>query len=181
MSGISYIIMMICLCFGQIFKEKGLDQCEEVEQAEVVPDYRNSGTSPKVPFHLARLCLLTSSQLPMRCHQVKTKSSNTHVCGEQFTYSLQYSSSSSHRLLAILLGKIHLLQLQKFPHFFFVCLFVFCDIFFIYVSNVIPFPDHPPTWCLRNTLSHPPPPASMRVFLHPSTHSHLPFPGIFLH
>ena len=42
-----------------------------------------------------------------------------------------------------------------------------------------PFPVSP---TLRNPLSHPPPPASMRVLPHPPTHSHLiplafPFSG----
>jgi hypothetical protein len=48
---------------------------------------------------------------------------------------------------------------------FFPAFFLSLDIFFIYISNVIPFPGLPS----RNHLSHPP---SMRVLLHPSTHSH---------
>jgi hypothetical protein len=44
------------------------------------------------------------------------------------------------------------------------------DIFFIYISNVIPFPCFTP----RSPLSHPPSPASMRVFLYLPTHSHIP-------
>ena len=51
------------------------------------------------------------------------------------------------------------------------------DIFFIYVSNVIPFPG----FTSRNSLSPPTPPASLRVLPHPPTHSlPLPCPGIFL-
>jgi len=42
----------------------------------------------------------------------------------------------------------------------------------------IPFPDFPS----GKPLCHPPPPASMRVLLHPPTHSLLPpYPGIPLH
>ena len=50
---------------------------------------------------------------------------------------------------------------------FFSCLFL--DIFFIYISNVIPFPRN-----IGSPLPYSPPPASMRVFPHPPTHSHLP-------
>lgn len=53
------------------------------------------------------------------------------------------------------------------------------DIFFVYISNVIPFPGSSPP---PNSLSHPSPPASMRVFPHVPTHSYLltlnsPFTG----
>ena len=41
------------------------------------------------------------------------------------------------------------------------------DILFIYISNVIPFPGVPS----RNTLPHPPSPASMMVLPYPSTYS----------
>jgi hypothetical protein len=51
--------------------------------------------------------------------------------------------------------------------FFFLSYFLL-DIFFIYISNLIPFPASP-------SPSHPLP-ASMDVFPHPSTHSHLPLP-----
>jgi hypothetical protein len=43
-------------------------------------------------------------------------------------------------------------------------------VFFIYISNAIPFPS-PPPGSPHHIL---PPPASMRVFFHPPTHSHLP-------
>jgi hypothetical protein len=46
--------------------------------------------------------------------------------------------------------------------FFFIKILL--DILFIYISNVIPFPNLSP----RNLLSHPPP-ASMRVYTHPPT------------
>jgi hypothetical protein len=48
---------------------------------------------------------------------------------------------------------------------------IFIDIFFIYISNVIPFPDPPPQ------ETHYPIPlslASMKVYPHPPTHSCLP-------
>jgi hypothetical protein len=45
------------------------------------------------------------------------------------------------------------------------------DIFFIYISNVIPFPHFPN---LETPYPIFPPPASMRVFLYPPTHSHIP-------
>ena len=44
------------------------------------------------------------------------------------------------------------------------------DILFIYISNVTPFSSFPS----RNPLTHPLPPAFMRVFAHPPTHSYLP-------
>ena len=49
---------------------------------------------------------------------------------------------------------------------------VFFYIFFIYISNVISFPSPPP----KKNPPYPitPAPDSMMVFLHPSTHSHLP-------
>jgi hypothetical protein len=43
-------------------------------------------------------------------------------------------------------------------------------IFFIYISNVFPFPGLP----FRSPLSHSPPPASVRVFPHLPTNSQLP-------
>ena len=48
------------------------------------------------------------------------------------------------------------------------------DIFFIYISNFIPIPGSPPH--PRPEAPYPilPLPASMRVFLHSLTHSHLP-------
>ena len=50
------------------------------------------------------------------------------------------------------------------------------DIFFIYISNVIPFPTLP------NPYPIPHSPASMRVFTHPPAHPLLPpRPGIPLH
>jgi hypothetical protein len=45
------------------------------------------------------------------------------------------------------------------------------NIFFFYISNVIPFPDYPIS---PKPLSHPPYPASMRVLPHPPTNSLLP-------
>jgi hypothetical protein len=54
----------------------------------------------------------------------------------------------------------------KTIHLFFLLL----DIFFIYISNVIPFPGFPS----RNPLSHTLSPASVRVFSHPPTYSYLP-------
>jgi hypothetical protein len=52
------------------------------------------------------------------------------------------------------------------------------DIFFIYISKVIPFPGFPS----GNALFHPLPAASMRVLTHPTTHSlPPPCPGIPLH
>jgi hypothetical protein len=48
--------------------------------------------------------------------------------------------------------------------------FLLFDISFIYISNVILFPGLPS----GTPLSHSPSPASMRVLLHPSTHSCLP-------
>jgi hypothetical protein len=47
--------------------------------------------------------------------------------------------------------------------------FFLLDIFFIYISNVIPFPVPP-----RTPLSQPSSPASMKVFPHLPTHSRLP-------
>jgi hypothetical protein len=41
--------------------------------------------------------------------------------------------------------------------------------FFIYISNVIPFPGLPS----GNSLSHPPSTPSLRVLSHPLTHSYL--------
>ena len=55
------------------------------------------------------------------------------------------------------------------PLFFF--LDFFFDIFFIYISNVIPFPGSPE---VPYPIPLPPPPASMRVFPHLPIHSHLP-------
>jgi hypothetical protein len=52
----------------------------------------------------------------------------------------------------------------------FLFLFLLLDIFFIYISNVIPFPGFPS----RNSLSPPLPSASVRVLLYLPTHSHLP-------
>jgi hypothetical protein len=49
-------------------------------------------------------------------------------------------------------------------------LFFLLDSFFIYISNVFPFPGLP----FRTLLSHPTSPASMRVAPHSPTHSHLP-------
>jgi hypothetical protein len=59
-------------------------------------------------------------------------------------------------------------------HGFFHCclpsLFSFLlDILFTYISNVIHFPDPP-----KAPYPIPPPPASMRVYLHPPTHSQTP-------
>jgi hypothetical protein len=54
------------------------------------------------------------------------------------------------------------------------------DIFFIYISNVIPFTSFLPTPPPEMLYPIPPPLASMRVFPHPSTHS-CPHPGIPLH
>jgi hypothetical protein len=47
--------------------------------------------------------------------------------------------------------------------------FSFFTGYFLYISNVIPFSSLPS----RNPLSHPPPPASIRVLSHPPTHPHL--------
>jgi hypothetical protein len=62
--------------------------------------------------------------------------------------------------------------LQQVPQGFLqIITFLFLlDIFFIYISNVIPFPGFPS----ENPLSHLPPHiAFMRVLRHPPTHSHL--------
>ena len=57
--------------------------------------------------------------------------------------------------------------------------FFFIRIFCIYISNVIP-SFSPPTMKIPNPIS--PPPASMREFPHPPTHSLPPqCPGIALH
>jgi hypothetical protein len=58
---------------------------------------------------------------------------------------------------------------EKYPHFLFILKVFLLHIFFIYISNVIPFPGTP-------EVTYPilPPPAFMRVFPHPPTHSHLP-------
>ena len=48
------------------------------------------------------------------------------------------------------------------------------DIFFIYISNVIPFPGPPVPSLLETPYPILPPPASMRVFLHSPIHCHLP-------
>jgi hypothetical protein len=48
--------------------------------------------------------------------------------------------------------------------------FFLLDIFFIYISNVFPFPG----FLFRNPLSHLSFPVSMRVLLHSLTHSSLP-------
>jgi hypothetical protein len=53
------------------------------------------------------------------------------------------------------------------------------NIFFIYISNVVPYPGLPS----GNLLSHPPPTSSMRVLLHSPTHFCLPalaFPYMYL-
>jgi hypothetical protein len=49
-------------------------------------------------------------------------------------------------------------------------LFFFLDIFFIYISNVFPFPGLP----FGTPISHPSSPASMSVRPYPPTHSYLP-------
>jgi hypothetical protein len=60
------------------------------------------------------------------------------------------------------------------PLFFFLLIFII-GIFFIYISNVIPLHGFP----FKEPLYPSPPPASMRVFLHPPTHPLLPtHPGI---
>jgi hypothetical protein len=53
--------------------------------------------------------------------------------------------------------------------FFFNFYFILLDILFIYILNVMPFCSFPS----GNTLSNSPSPVSIRILLHPSTHSHL--------
>jgi hypothetical protein len=66
---------------------------------------------------------------------------------------------------------IHILAIKTWAFFFPFFLFLFnCIFFFIYVSNVFPFPGLP----FRNPHSIPPSPASMRVLPHLPIHSHLP-------
>ena len=64
---------------------------------------------------------------------------------------------------------------SSFVFWFFFCFVLFCffnfKIFFIYISNVIPFLGSTPLGILLpHTLTH----ASMSMFHHPLTHSHLP-------
>ena len=84
----------------------------------------------------------------------------------QFVYMVDYTD----RPLFFFFFFFFFFSLLFFSFLFFSFLLV--DIFFIYISNVILFPGFP---LPCNFLSYSPPPASMRLFLHPHTHSCLAF------
>ena len=82
-------------------------------------------------------------------------------------------------LIYLILFKVYIFSLQSHVVFFF-CFFVLFCFFLFYWIFYLYFKCYPLSRSLhthtpaRNLLSLLPPPASMRVFLHPLTHSHLP-------
>jgi hypothetical protein len=80
-----------------------------------------------------------------------------------FALSGSFAFLFSSLLFSSLLFSSLLFSSLLFSPLLFFFSFLFLDIFFIYISNVIPFPSPHP----RNSLSHTPSPASIRVFPHP--------------
>ena len=103
-----------------------------------------------------------------------------HKCGDLVSYSSR-SKESKIKVLAYLVSGEGLFLIDGTFSFFlffssneYFYFSLLLDIFFIYISNVIPFPGFPPPGNRHPTL---PSPASKRVFLHPPPPMHHPAPG----